>query len=103
MVNDGSEVTTRPILEQCMDPYAMRRRADRGLPVPCGRCFFEEPGIGRGCKAVNRNMKVIRPPADVPRTSPLRGGKVDVLQLVLPTADMSGGPGPESPPEKEST
>lgn len=88
---------TRPLLELCEDPYAMRRRADRGLDVPCYRCFYEEPGVDRGCKAVNRGMKVDR--SGPRRVEPTRGAPAQqVLQWVLPTADMSAGPGT---PEKE--
>ena len=84
------------ILERCPDPYATRRRADRGLDVPClTGCMAFEPGIDRECYFVNRRIKIPHKPFDGPRVSPLRGRPDAVVQLMLPTSVVMQGPGPE--------
>lgn len=81
-------MTGKAIEELCRDPYAMRRRADRGLDTPCHRCLFYEPGVGRGCKAVRLKMKPREPRTVDPRRV---AGEQAVIDWVLPTAEMSGG------------
>lgn len=89
----------RPLLELCEDPYATRRRADRGLDVPCYRCFYEEPGVGRGCKAVNRGMKVDR--SGPRRVEPSRAAPAQtVLDWGSPHSRHDAGTR-DLPPEKE--
>ena len=101
----------RSIDARCPDPYATRRRADRGLTVPCPTgCLAYQPETDRGCLFVNLRVKLRpRPPLDPTIVSPLRGERVGRAMpqqqdlWVLPTPDMMVEPGPTGDPEKEST
>lgn len=87
----------KPLLERCTDPYATRRRADRGLDVPCPTgCFAYEPLLGRECWFVNRGVRFGRPKVE-PEVSPLRVARQapGQLDLMFPTADVGPEQGDE--------
>lgn len=42
------------IQQLCPDPAETRDRAAAGEAVPCYRCLAYEPGVGRGCRFLNR-------------------------------------------------